>query len=153
MVAVIVLLVIIAICSLVFTANTELRSDLTRTEKHMLKHGDAFDKFSVISDKGLFEPKYDEESVPVKRTIDMINLNKNQLLDNGGWTCLNCGLINASYVGSCGCGCKKGEKPDKQINIDFVEEQKKIKVWICSNCGCKNPQTLDNCAKCGSMRG
>lgn len=41
------------------------------------------------------------------------NLNDIRLMDNGGWKC-SCGRINASYVGTCGCGKLKSEAGKKE---------------------------------------
>lgn len=41
------------------------------------------------------------------------NINDIKLMDNGGWKC-SCGRINASYVGTCGCGKLKGEAGKKE---------------------------------------
>ena len=148
-----ILVIVVGIIIGIYNIYTQCRSDLTQTEKHMVKHGDLYDSLSVLSEKGIFESNDEPEESPARRDIDIINFNKLQVLDNGGWTCLNCDNVNASYVGSCGCGCKKGQKPDKKSNKVYNTEQNKIKVWICSNCGTKNPQTLDECGRCHSMRG
>lgn len=36
------------------------------------------------------------------------NEHRNSLLSSGGWQC-RCGAVNASYVGTCSCGCTKDE--------------------------------------------
>ena len=41
------------------------------------------------------------------------NINDIKIIDNGGWKC-SCGRINASYVGTCGCGRLKSEV-DKKV--------------------------------------
>lgn len=52
-----------------------------------------------------------EKTSPVKDT-DMKSyvyntIRDRNMVDAGGWRCPKCGKVNASYVGTCGCGAQK----------------------------------------------
>ncbi|MCD8390926.1 MAG: SHOCT domain-containing protein, partial [Firmicutes bacterium] len=48
----------------------------------------------------------------------------NKTIKTGGWKCPHCGSLNASYVGTCGCG---REKPKPVVNEPKNEKQTEIK--------------------------
>lgn len=65
---------------------------------------------------------------------------KDELPDS--WKCQNCGKINASYVGTCGCGC------DKNGNMPEGKAKQVPDSWKCQNCGKINASYVGTCG-CG----
>lgn len=76
-----------------------------------------------------------------------------ELMDAGGWQC-KCGIVNASYVGSCRCG---GTKQTDSVPYRYKDIFKKDpeppapkRGWICM-CGKKNSNYFSCCA-CGGVK-
>lgn len=71
------------------------------------------------------------------------------------WLCPNCGRINKNYVGSCGCGQKKGNSaavavtstPNRQVAQTFSDGQ-----WVCTKCNAINPKIVTKCLQCGEKK-
>lgn len=70
----------------------------------------------------------------------------------GGWRCQRCGQLNASYVGTCGCGCdKSGNMPIK--GSEQIQQDVKItqpQVLYCTSCGKQMEADSKFCRYCGA---
>lgn len=54
--------------------------------------------------------------------------NNERILKENGWKCAKCGIINASYTGSCGCGNTKQENEDLRIR-KAIEKNERMKLF------------------------
>ncbi len=67
---------------------------------------------------------------------------------SGTWECRYCGKINASYVGTCGCGCDKSESMPVK-NSEQTESQSRY----CISCGKQLEVGSKFCQFCGARTG
>ncbi len=74
---------------------------------------------------------------------------------SGGWKCTRCGKINASYVGTCGCGCdRSGNMPAKSAEqTQQANEDAQAQKRFCSSCGKQIEADSKVCRYCGAKTG
>lgn len=75
-----------------------------------------------------------------------------KLLESGYWKCQHCGRMNASYVGTCGCGYdKSGNMPQKDSQQTQRDEQTvQPQVFYCTSCGKQMEADSKFCRYCGA---
>lgn len=75
----------------------------------------------------------------------------------GEWRCTHCGTINASYVGTCGCGWDKSGKAPRNSagqmpkNINIAQPQK-LSILYCTSCGKQMEADSKFCRYCGAKQ-
>lgn len=73
----------------------------------------------------------------------------------GEWRCTHCGTVNASYVGTCGCGWdKSGNAPGRgseQQQDTQTEQSKQPQMLYCMSCGKQIETDSKFCRFCGAQ--
>lgn len=75
----------------------------------------------------------------------------------GGWRCSHCGKINASYVGTCGCGWDKSGNTHINIRSSGQTQQntqttqpQQPQILYCTSCGKQMELDSKFCRYCGA---
>lgn len=69
----------------------------------------------------------------------------------GTWECRHCGKINASYVGTCGCGYDKSE--NMLVKSSNQTQQVEPQRMYCTSCGKQMEAGSKFCRFCGAKTG
>lgn len=91
------------------------------------------------------------------------DISQHSPVSSDAWQCPNCGRINQSYVGTCGCGTSKVSAQAVQQTEPPVETQKETQAEqfidinntnkkYCTRCGTQLDTTALFCSKCGAKQ-
>lgn len=68
--------------------------------------------------------KNDEEPTALEKLAR--EKRKEEAMASGGWKCIQCGRVNASYAGTCGCGMSKYDNTPR-ISVPVELPKQKLK--------------------------